>query len=207
MLSFRRLCLAPWVGASHDCRKMFRRARCEVPGGAALLIIKSVSMVQVGCERVRFRYDFSHMISMASFLAWMFSRFRPPSLRGWHRKLRVILGDESSSHIKSRISLVRAVSTEVGIPCAWVRNWVWPHTMACTMVFLPKRVGLPLPHWFRSFLMRSRIGSQGVVAFVWFPIHALRERMALPSEAIWIWLFMGDMSSWFIFRVAMTIVL
>jgi hypothetical protein len=55
VLSFRSLSLAPRVGASHDCRKVFSRARCEVPGGAALLIIRSVVMAQAGREGVKSR--------------------------------------------------------------------------------------------------------------------------------------------------------
>ena len=84
-LSLRRLSLAPRDGASHVCRKVFKRARCEVPGGAALLMIWSVTAAQVGREEVKFKYDFSHTISITSFLVWIFSRFRLPS---WGGRLR-----------------------------------------------------------------------------------------------------------------------
>lgn len=174
-----------------------RGVRCLValPGGAAWLMIRSVIVAHTGREGVKFRYDFSQTISMASFLAWMFNRLRPPSLGGRHRKSRAILGDESFSHMNFLIILVRAVSIEGGIPCALARNWVRPPTIAWTMVFFPKRVGLFLPHRSRSFLMRSNIGSQGAVAFVRFPIHAPRERIASPSVAMWTWSFTGVISS------------
>lgn len=137
MPSFRRLSLAPRFGTFHDCRKVFIRARCEVPGGAALSIMRSVIVAQRGREGVKLRYSFNHMISIASFLEWMFSRLRPPWLVGRLRKSRVILGDESSSHMKFLIILVRIDSIEAGIPWALVRNWVRPPIIACVMSFLP----------------------------------------------------------------------
>jgi hypothetical protein len=144
---------------------------------------------------------------MASFLACMLSRLSPPSLGGRHRNLSEILGDVSFSHMKSRIIFVRAFSIVAGIPCARVRNWVRPPTTACMMVFRPRRVGLLRPQRSRSFLIQSRIGSHGVMALVWFPIHTPRERIASPSAAIWTHSFIGSMSSWFIFRVLRTLVL
>src|SRR5258707_9688759 len=108
---------------SHDCRKAFILASCEVPGGAALLMIRSVMVAQAGCKGEKSRYDLSQIISMASFLAWMLSRFSPPLLRGEHRMSYAILGDESSSHMNFQIILVRLVSIVVGIPFAFVRNW------------------------------------------------------------------------------------
>jgi len=71
-----------------------------MPGGVALLRIRSMIIAHIGHEVVKLRYDFSQMISTASFLAWMFSRLRPPLLEGRYRYLRAILGDKSSSHIK-----------------------------------------------------------------------------------------------------------
>jgi hypothetical protein len=82
MSSLRRFSLAPRVGAFHDWRKVFIRASREVPGGAALLMIRSVIMAQVGRDGEKLRYDLSHVISMALFLAYMFRRFRPPLLSG-----------------------------------------------------------------------------------------------------------------------------
>jgi hypothetical protein len=120
--SFRSLSLAPQFGAFHDCRNVFSHARCEMPGGAAWLMIKSVIVAHMGREGVKFRYNFSQTISMASFLEWMFNRLRPPSLGGRHRKSRAILGDESFSHINFLVILVRAVLIEGGIPCALARN-------------------------------------------------------------------------------------
>jgi hypothetical protein len=50
---------------------------------------------------------------------------------------RVILGEESSSHMKSRRIFVRAFSMAVGMPCAFVRNCVWPLTIVWIIIFLP----------------------------------------------------------------------
>lgn len=78
MLLSRNLSLAPRVGASHVCRKVFVLASCEVPGGAALSMVRSVSVAHAGREGVKLRYSFSHVILMASFLIGISSRFRPP---------------------------------------------------------------------------------------------------------------------------------
>ncbi len=40
-----------------------------MPGGAALSMMRSVTAAQVGREGEKSRYDLSHIISMASFLA------------------------------------------------------------------------------------------------------------------------------------------
>lgn len=185
MLLFSVSSLTPRVGASHDCRKEFIRAKRDIPGGAALLMIKSVIVAHVCRLGLKSRYVFSHVISIASFLDCMFRRSSPPSLVGMFRKSRAILGEESSSHIKSRIILVRADSIAVGIPWAFVRNWVRPPMIACIMIFLPCRVGLFLFHLCRSFLIWSNIGSHGAMSFVLLPIQAPRERIASPSTAIW----------------------
>ena len=108
--------LVPRVGASHDCRKEFIRAKREIPGGAALLMIKSVIVAHECRVGLKSRYAFSHMISIASFLVRMFRRSSPPSLVGMFKKSKAILGEESSSHMKLRIILVRAVSIAEGIP-------------------------------------------------------------------------------------------
>ena len=82
-------------------------------------MIRSVIAAQVGRAVVKLRYDLSHMISMASFLAGISNRLRPPSLRGRQRKSRVILGDESSPHMKFWIILVKADLMGGGIPGLW----------------------------------------------------------------------------------------
>ncbi len=61
-----------------------------------------------------------------------------------------------------------------------------------------------LPQRSRSFLIISRIGSHGAVAFVWFPIQAPRERTASLSREMCMLMCMASLSSLFIFRVAMT---
>lgn len=204
MLSFRRFSLAPRVGASQDCRKTFIRARREVPGGAALLMIRSVIVAHVGRVGVKSRYVLSHVISMASFRARMLRRFRPPALMGICRYCKAILGDESSFHMKSRIIFVRAVSIGTGIPCALVRNCVRPPTTAWMMIRLPSKVGLLLLQRSRSFLILSRIGSHGVASLVWLPIHAPRDRIASPSSAMCMRGSKGSLSCWLIFQVVAT---
>src|SRR5258708_18334325 len=149
---------------------------------------------QAGCKVEKSRYDLSQIIFMASFLDWMLSRFSPPLLRGEHRMSYAILGDESSSHMNFQIILVRAVSIVVGIPCAFVRNWVCPPITAWMIIFLPYRVGLLLPHCSRSFLILSSTGSQGAVALVWLLIHAPRRWIAVLSGAMWMSSFSGSRS-------------
>ena len=152
VLLLRMFSLAPRVGASQDCRKEFIRARRDVPGGAALLMIRSVIVAHVGRDGEKLRYVLSHVSSMASLRALMFNRLRPPSLVGRYRTFRAILGEESSSHMKLRITLIKAASVVGGIPWALVRNWVRPPIIACTSDFLPNSVGLILFHRFKSFL-------------------------------------------------------
>ena len=77
--SFER---GPLSGACQDCRKVFIHACLVVLGGVVVSIKISVILAHFGHAGVRFRYAFSHMISMASFLALMLSRLSPPSWMG-----------------------------------------------------------------------------------------------------------------------------
>jgi len=89
-----------------------------------------------------------------------------------------------SSQIKERIIFTRASSIWLGIPCAFVRNWVIPPANICTMCHFASRVGCPLLQRWSVVLTLSRIGSQGVTSFTSFPIHAPRFLTAFPSLVI-----------------------
>ena len=125
------------MGGFQDCVKVLILAITEVPGGVAALIRRSVTIAQAGREGVRSRYDFSHMISIASFRALMFRMLRPPSSIGLYRYSSAILGAVSCSHMKSLIILSSAVSMWAGIPWAVARNWVCPPMIAWIMSLLP----------------------------------------------------------------------
>jgi hypothetical protein len=142
-------------------------------------------------------------MSISSLRAHRSRRLRPPSLVGFCSCSSAILGEESSSHMKFQIVLVSAASMCGGMPCAFVRNWVYPPTtsMIWMIAFLPFIVGWVFFHLSRFLCVLSTMGSQGVASFVLFPIHAPRDLTASPSSAIYILPFSGFVSSWLIFRV------
>ena len=74
--------LGPLVGGSQVWRNELTVANTDVPGGAVAFIRISVTVAHAGREGDRSRYAFSQVTSIASFLAFMLSRLRPPSLRG-----------------------------------------------------------------------------------------------------------------------------
>ena len=113
----------------------------NVLGGAAALIWISVMVVQSSHVGDMFRYPFSHITLIASFLALMSRIFRPPSLIDLYRYSRAILGEVLLSHMESLIIWVRASSMFGGIPWAIVRNWVWPPMIAWIMRRFPYSVG------------------------------------------------------------------
>ena len=121
--------------------KVFILAWGSVCFGAATSMITSISFAQVGLFRGDSRYAFSHIISMASFLAFMSSRFSPPSSVGRYSVFSAILGFVLSCQMKSRVIFVKASSILFGIPCAWVRNWVSPPIVIWMIIFLLSRVG------------------------------------------------------------------
>ena len=106
--------------------KVFTFAIVEVPGGAATLMRRLVTIAQAGHDGERLRYFFSHMISIAPLQALMSRTLRPPSSIGLYRHSRAILGAMSWVHIKSLIIPSKAILMCVGIPWAVARNWVWP---------------------------------------------------------------------------------
>ena len=105
MSLFNRAKRGPLVGGSQDCRKVLMRVRGEVPGGAVALMMRSMTLAHEGRMGEKFRYAFSHMISIASFRALMSSRLRPPSSIGLYRVSRAILGEKSLSQRKSHMIL------------------------------------------------------------------------------------------------------
>lgn len=113
-------------------------------------------------------------------------RYFIPSLGVW----------SASSQMKFWISFVSASRIVSGIPCAFVRNWVRPPTIACTISLFPLSVGWTDFHLSRSLWMRSIMGSQGLVSRVLFPIHAPSDRIASPSFAIRTSFCIGVSSRW-----------
>src|SRR5260221_6146867 len=164
--------LGPLVGTFHTWRKGFPLASLTEWGGAAVCIMWSVIVAQ-GCrDGVKLRYAFSHMSSIASFLDSMSNRLRPLSSLVDCRLALAILAFASCPHINLLISLVNADSTDAGMPCAFVRNWVCPPITVCMMSFFPFRVGWVLSQLLSFALMTSFIGSQGVASFTSLPIQA-----------------------------------
>ena len=102
--------LAPQVVASHDCRNTFILTFLLIFSGAAVLIRRSMTFAHVGLIGVSCRYSFSHIISITLFLAFKSSRLRPHSCIGHWRASIAILREESCSHMKSCMILVKANS-------------------------------------------------------------------------------------------------
>ena len=97
----------------------------EMFGGADALIRMSVIIAQVGRDGEKFRYDFSHIISMTSFLALTLSRFSPPSSRGSSNMPGAMRGVFSPSHMNSWISFWIAFSkcgclAKTTLPAAYI---------------------------------------------------------------------------------------
>ncbi len=199
--------LGPRVGGFHDCREQFVRATLEVPGGAAAVMMMSVTAAQVGRLVVKFRYCLSHIISIASFLALIFRIFSPPSLIGRCSVSIAMRGAFSPSHMRVLIILMMASSMWVGIPCAFVRNCVWPPIIAWIISRFPYSVGCMFSHLLILAFILSNIGSHGAALFTLFPIHAPRILTASPSLAIVTLSSRGLLSSTLIFLVVMILCL
>ena len=90
--SLRCSARCPLVAGSYVCRKVFILASWGIVVGAAASMRISVMIAQGGRAWVRSRYVFSHIKSIASFLAFMSRRLRPPSSMGHCRNSRVSLG-------------------------------------------------------------------------------------------------------------------
>ena len=50
MLLLKRVKRGPFVGGFHDCKKVLKRAKFDVSGGAAALMMRSVTLAHVGRE-------------------------------------------------------------------------------------------------------------------------------------------------------------
>src|SRR5216683_3426749 len=187
------------------CRKGWNSISSITHLRASSWMIMSVLAAHIGCDNEKFRFFFNQMMSIASFLTDMSRRSSPPSFIGWHNMLQAILGDESSSHMKPFIILFRAVSMCQGIPCVLARNCMWPPTTAWIISFLPFRVGCSLFHLSRLLFILSIIVSQGVLSFVWLPIHAPSILINSPSLVMCIFSVSGLWSCSFSFLVDTTL--
>jgi hypothetical protein len=87
-------------------------------GEATALIMMSVTATHSRQDGEKFRYNFSHIRSIASFLVLILNRFMPSSLISLCSILRAILREESLHHIKVIIFLISAFSIFSGISCA-----------------------------------------------------------------------------------------
>ncbi len=197
----------PGIGMFQHCRKGWYSILSTICLGASSWMIMSVIAAQMGHVGEKFRYFFSQIMLMASFLAVISRRPSPPSCIGWHRVLHVILGEESSSYIKLFIILFRVFSMCLGIPCALARNWVWPPTTAWIISFLLFRVGWRCFHLSRLLFILSIIVSQGASSFVWFPIQAPSILIDSPSLATCILSVSRDWSLSFSFLMVTTLCL
>lgn len=56
---------SPLCGGSQDCRKQFIWTWVFGPGGMVASTIRSVNFAQAGWDGEKFRWSFSHVISMA----------------------------------------------------------------------------------------------------------------------------------------------
>ena len=90
--------------------------------GKFVLMMMSMTAAHVSHAVVKLRYDFSHIMSIASFRQLMLRRFSHPFSIGFCSVLGAILREESSFHMKDVRNLVRAFLTWSSIPCTWVRN-------------------------------------------------------------------------------------
>ena len=50
MLLLKREKRGPFIGGFHDCKKVLKRAKFDVSGGAAALMMRSVTLAHVGHE-------------------------------------------------------------------------------------------------------------------------------------------------------------
>ena len=174
---------------------MLTSRRCLMPSGLMQLIMASVTKDQVGRVHDVSRYFFNQVTSMARFLASMSRRSIPPLLLGLYSHFR-LRGGFFRSHRKSRVSLVSAFRTDLGMPWAVVRNCVITPTVICRMSRLASSVGLLEFQLSRVSFILSMIGFQGCVASVLFPIQAPRHLMAWLLLEILISSCRGGSSGW-----------
>ena len=102
------------------CRSGLILASSTSSSGSVARIMWSVIITHCWCAGVKFRYAFSHISSIASFLAWMFRIFRPPSFMGHCRVSGAILGLDSCPQMNLLIVFSSTFSMGFSIPCALV---------------------------------------------------------------------------------------
>ena len=204
-LLLMRSSLFSLVGMFNLCRNGLSPASLIVVVGTVVSSIRSVILAQIGLFGEKSRYVFSHIILMASFLAWISNIFRPPFSIGLCRTSRASLGEKSSSHMKSCIILIMAFSMCLGIPCTFARNWVCPPTITWIIFTLPIMVGFDFPHLPRFLCILSSVISHGAASLVLFSIQSPRDLIALPSSAILILGFSGSVSSWLTLPLTLTL--
>lgn len=163
---------APLCGGFQFCRKVFILVWAFGPRGIVASIMRLMILAHVGCIGEKSRYVLSHVIFTASFLARRSIRLRLPSLIGHCRVSRAILFLVLLSQRKSLVILVSVSSTSVGIPCAFIKNCVWPPIIAWAISFCSSKVRLDLPLCFSTLWTLLNIGFHGVLRFVLFPIQA-----------------------------------
>lgn len=184
MILGSRFTLFPLEGGSQEVRKAVISLLSLMPLGFSVFMIASAVYAHAGLDLVRSIYSLIHVISIALFLVLMFRRSRPPSLMGCSRRAMPIGEFLRSSHMKVRIVFFNTVSIDLGIPCAFVRNWVIPPTTIWTISLFPSSDGWHRFHRFSVFSILPRTGSQVVTLFISFPIHAPSVLIGFPSLAM-----------------------
>lgn len=133
--------LFPLVGTFHFCRNVFCLASRWTFTGARSFIRVSVNLAHIGLVGFALRYSFSHTSLMVSFLFLRLSSSIPPDSHFMCRESRASLGVTFFPHMKDLIRPIRVSLTWLGIPWAFVRNWVQPPTMICARSLFPLRDG------------------------------------------------------------------
>lgn len=136
-----RLALVPRVGGAQEVKRLLMGGKSFMLSGFRLFTMASVTKAQAGLELDKSMNALIQVTSIASFLAFIFSMPRPPSAIGLSRRARLIGGVLRASHMNVRIFFVIAVSIDLGIPCALVRNWVIPPMIIWIISRFPSREG------------------------------------------------------------------
>ena len=200
VVSGRGVCF-PFHQGRPDGRRVVRKVCMSfcfvIPSMFMQFIIVSIAKVQVGRLRDLSVYDFSHVSSIAWFLALRSRRLIPPFVLGFVRLLRLIPGGVLFPfQRKSRVIDWRVLVTVCGIPCALVWNCVMPPITICTISLFTSRVGLARAHLFMVSLILSIMGDQGWASSILLPIQAPRTWVAFPSVAILMPRGRGGSSGW-----------
>ena len=137
-----------------------------------------------GWDGLRSRYFFSHMMSMASFLAWMSSSLMPPFLKFSLVCLRVIWA-RSPPQMKELISFCMVDSMSFGIPWTVVIYWEMLPVNIWTIRHFAIRVGWHLPHLLKVILFYLMFLDQIACSSMPFPIQPPKIQVGSWSLAMW----------------------